>query len=208
MIAHQRLTSTGRVVGDQQVLGRVDRDQRDESVLLPGNDGKTDEVVDRRRPDGVDEFIPGDGNPETECLDECVKRVPRSEPLAGNLAPSRIVHEAGAGANRLPEAGFAVTCSAQSVAELGDQRVTDVRPKHDLTVGIGSVAFKAQRYQPTGTEPEAKGQDGAHHHDGLSPCTLSDGLPLDEWKSITYSLPWSTWQPVRGRWKSTMVSLQ
>jgi len=165
MIAHQRLTPTGRVVGDQQVLGRVDRDQRDESVLLPGNEAKTGEVVDRRRPDGVDEFIPGDGEPEAECLDERVKYVPRGEPLTRDLASSRIVREAGAGANRLLEPGFTVASSAQGVAELGDQRVTDVRPKHDLTVGIGSVAFKAQRYQPMGTEPEAKGQDGANHHD-------------------------------------------
>src|SRR2546427_2147779 len=158
MIAHQRLTSTGRVVGDQQVLGRINRDQRHESVLLPANEGKTDEVVDRRSPDGVGEFIPGDGKPEAECLDERMKRVPRGEPLARDLAPSRIVPEAGAGANRLPEPVFTVASSAQGVAALGDQRVTVVRPKHGLTVGIGSIAFKAQRYQPTGTEPDAIGQ--------------------------------------------------
>jgi hypothetical protein len=70
----------------------------------------------------------------------------------------------------MPELGFAVASSAQGVAEPGDQRVTDVRPKHDLTVGIGSIAFKAQRYQPTGTEAEAKGQGGAHHQEGLSPA--------------------------------------
>ena len=168
MIAHQLLTLTGRVVGDQQVLGRVDRDPRDESVLLPGNEGKTDEVVDRRSPDRVGQFIPGDGNREAECLDERVKRIPRCEPSARDLAPSRIVPEAGAGTNRLPEPGFVVASSAQRVAELGDEWVTDVGPKHDLTVGIGSVAFKAQRCQPTGTEPEAKGQGGAHDLDGPS----------------------------------------
>ena len=168
MIAHQLLTLTGRVVGDQQVLGRVDRDPRDESVLLPGNEGKTDEVVDRRSPDRVGQFIPGDGNREAECLDERVKRIPRCEPSARDLAPSGIVPKARADANRLPEPGLAVASLAQGVAELGDQRVTTVRPKHDLTVSIGSVAFKAQRYQPTGTEPEAKGQDGAHHHSATS----------------------------------------
>jgi hypothetical protein len=165
MIAHQRLTLTGRVVGDQQVLGRVDRDPRDESVLLPGNDGKPDEVLDRRSPDRVGEFIPGYRNPEAECLDERVKRIRRCEPSASDLAPSRIVGEAGAGTNRLPESGFVVASSSQGVAELGDQRVHDVGPKHDLTVGIGSIAFKAQRCQPTGTEPEAKGQGGAHDLD-------------------------------------------
>jgi hypothetical protein len=69
MITHQRLTSLGRVVSDEQVLGHVDRDQRDESVLLPGNDGETDQVVNRRSPDSLGEFILGDGNPEAECLD-------------------------------------------------------------------------------------------------------------------------------------------
>src|SRR5207245_5970058 len=104
MIAHQRLTLTGRVVGDQQVLGRVDRDPRDESVLLPGNDGKTDEVLDRRSPDRAGELIPGDGNPEAEGLDERVKRIRRGEPPASGLARSRLVPEAGARTERRAQA--------------------------------------------------------------------------------------------------------
>jgi hypothetical protein len=143
-------------------LGHVDRDQRDESVLLPRNDRETDEVVDHRSPDSVGEFILGDGNPEAECLDERVQRVPWDEPSMRDLARSRIVPKARAGANRLPEPGLAVASLAQGVAELGDQRPIDLRPKHDLTVRIGSVVFKAQRYQPTGRKPEAKGHDGAH----------------------------------------------
>jgi hypothetical protein len=157
MIAHQRLTSLGRVVGDEQVLGHVDRDQRGESLLLRGKEGETDEAVDRRRPDSVGEFILGDANPEAECLDERVQRVPCDEPPARDLAPSRIVPKARAGANRLPEPGLTVASLAQGVTELGDQRPIDLRPKHALTVSIGSVVFKARRYQPMGRKPEAKG---------------------------------------------------
>ena len=145
MIAWQRLTATSRVVRDQELLGRVDRDQRDDGVSLLGNDGDTGKVVYAPAPDSAGELIRGHGNPEAEQLDECLQRRPWAEPPACDVNRPRIVGEARAGPNRLTEPGFAVAGLAQGVAELGDKRMTDARPGHDITVSIGPVAIKARR---------------------------------------------------------------